>query len=513
MSDYREPRVFLVGAGPGHPGLLTLRAVECLRQADLVLYDRLVPERILEFAPPEARRVCVTELAGSHVERCAPVHETMIAAAREGQRVVRLKGGDPFIFGRGGEEAEALRQAGVPYEIVAGISAGLAAGVFAGIPLTHRLHASAVALVTGHENAGKQEDVLDWAALAQFPGTLVVYMGIARLPHIVAELVRHGKAADTPAAVVQLVSTGDQRTVEAPLQDLPLVTQRAGLTAPAIVLIGPVVGLRPSLKWFESRPLFGKRVLVTRPRSQAESLVSRLQELGAVPLILPMVEIQEPANWTPVDRALENLGGYQWLVFTSANGVHGLIRRLRAKGMDLRVLGGLKLAAIGPATADALRTYYLEPDLVPPVFSSESLAVALKERARGQRVLLARADRGRDLLRQELAPLAAVDQIAVYAQVDAIEPDASVLESLQRGEIDYVTVTSSNIALQLGRILDGAAREHMARGCLQLVSISPLTSGVIRATLGLPIAAEAAEATMEGVVQALVGLAQSQRRS
>jgi uroporphyrinogen III methyltransferase/synthase len=508
MMDTREPLVFLVGAGPGHPELLTVRAAACLAQADLVLYDKLVPARILDYAPDAAERLCVTELAGCHVERGPHIHQTMIEAARQGKRVVRLKGGDPFIFGRGGEEVEVLRQADIPYEIVPGITAGVGAAAYAGIPLTHREYASAVAFVTGHENPAKPESALDWAALARFPGTLVIYMGFARLPQVVRALLQHGKPADTPAAVVQLATTGDQRTVEGPLGDLPAAVQTAGLAAPAVVLIGAVVALRSRLAWFEHRPLFGKRILVTRPRYQAGDLVQRLVQLGAVPLVLPAVAIREPSDWTAVDQTLARLANYHWLVFTSANGVRALVGRLRHMGRDLRTLGGLRLAAIGPGTAEALREHYLEPDLVPPEFRSESLAVALMKRAAGQRILLARADRGRDVLRQELAAVATVDQIAVYSQVDAIDPGSEVINALRRGEIDYVPVTSSNIARALVRAFDTTCRARVKSGQVKLVSISPVTSAAIR-ELGLPIAAEATVYNMVGLVEALVRLARS----
>lgn len=506
MTHIPEPLVYLVGAGPGHPGLVTVRAVECLARADLVLYDKLVPVRLLDYAPPSAERMCVTELANRHSDRCSHIHETMIAAARQGKRVVRLKGGDPFIFGRGGEEAEALRRAGIVYEIVPGVTAGIAAGASTGIPLTHRRHASAVALVTGHENPDKEESLLDWNALARFPGTLVIYMGFARIAQVVRSLLDHGKAPDTPAAAVQLASTGDQRTVEASLQNLAAAVQAAGLAAPTILIVGPVVALRPQLAWFEQRPLFGKRVLVTRPRHQAGDLIRRLEELGAVPVSLPVVDIREPADWTPVDRALDQLGDYHWLVFTSANGVHALLRRLRHTGRDLRALGRLRLAAIGPGTAAALRLYYLEPDLIPEDYRSESLAAALKDQVVGLRVLLARANRGRDVLRQELGMVAAVDQIAVYAQVDILAEDGAGLDCLRRGEIDFVTLTSSNIARGLLGALDATCRARIEGGQVKLVTISPVTSAAVH-EFGLPVAGEAQEYTAEGVVAALVRLA------
>lgn len=503
--------VALVGAGPGNPGLLTLRAVELLARADLVLYDRLVPVRLLDRVPVAARRICVDSLHGTHPERWPEIYQTMIDAARQGQRVVRLKGGDPFVFGRGGEEAEALRAAGIPYEVVPGVTAALGAAAFAGIPLTHRQHASAVAFVTGHEKPDKTDSFLDWAGLARFPGTLVVYMGMAKLAHIVERLIAHGKSADTPAAVVHWATTGRQRTVTAPLGDLPAAVQQAGLTAPSLIVIGSVVNLRAELAWFEARPLLGRRILVTRPRHQAGDLIARLEELGAVVSQLPAVEIRAPADWTPVDRALANLSAYQWLVFTSANGVDALVRRLRQTGRDLRALGPLRLAVIGPASADALRRYHLEPDLVPSRYDSESLAAALREHVAGQRVLLARADRGREVLREQLANVAEVEQIAVYAQVDAIEPGSEALDALRRGEIDYVTLTSSNITRALVHALDEEALQQVHSGAVQLVSISPVTSAAI-GELGLPVAAEAREYTTEGVVQALQNLTNPQRQ-
>jgi uroporphyrinogen III methyltransferase/synthase len=497
---------------------LTLRAVECLAGADLVLYDRLVPVRLLEHAPPGARRVCVDEFHGCHPERWPEIYQTTIEAARRGQRVVRLKGGDPFLFGRGGEEAEALRRAGIPYEVVPGVTAALGAAAFAGIPLTDRRLASAVAFVTGHESKGTQarsasegaslagaSGLLDWAALAHFPGTLVVYMGMARLAHIAEQLIGHGKEASTSAAAVRWATTGRQQTVTAALKDLPAAVQQAGLGAPALVIIGPVVALREELAWFESRPLLGKRVLVTRPRRQAADMVRRLEDLGAVVSLLPAVEVREPADWGPVDRALADLGRYQWLVFTSVNGVDALVGRLRQTGRDLRALGPLRLAVIGPATADALRRYHLEPDLVPAVYDSEGLAAALKERAAGQRVLLARADRGREVLRQQLASVALVEQVAVYSQVDAVELTGEGAEALRQGQIDYVTLTSSNIARALLRALDAPALEFIRAGTVQLVTISPVTSAAVR-EFGLPVAAEAREYTSEGVVAALLAL-------
>jgi len=499
-----SPKVFLVGAGPGSPGLLTLRAAEVLGQADLVLYDQLVPRRLLDFARPTAETICVRDLPGHHPDKYPHIHNLLIERARAGQTVVRLKGGDPLIFGRGGEEAEALRKAGIAYEIVPGVTAALAAGAYLDVPLTHRNFASAVALVTGHELPHKPGNPLDWKALAAFPGTLCIYMGVAKLPVIVAELVKHGKSPDTPACIVERASTGDQRTIHSRLADLEEARRNAGLEAPGLIVIGEAVSHRPAHSWWESRPLFGQRVLVTRPAHQAEDMVRKLEQLGAVVYRLPAVEIRDPANFAPLDAALNEK--WDWIVFTSANGVHALMRRIEALGRDLRALGSVKLAAIGPRTAAALREYHLTADLVPDTFNSEGLVAALKSAASRQRVLLARANRGRELLKEELSKVAEVHQVVVYEQIDAVEPDADALNHLRRGEIRYVTLTSSKIAENLLKLFDETMKGRVERGEIELVAISPETGRAIRA-LGFKVAAEATAFTSDGLIDAVLRLA------
>jgi uroporphyrinogen III methyltransferase/synthase len=432
----------------------------------------------------------------------------MIDAARQGLRVVRLKGGDPFVFCRGAEESEALRGAVIAFEIVPGVTAALGASACAGIPLTHREHASAVALVTGHEHPGRGPGSrLDWPALARFPGTLVFYMAVARLESIVASLIEHGKPPAIPAAAIERGSTSRQRTVHTTLADLPAVVRRENIQAPALIVIGDVVSLRERLAWFEDRPLFGRRVMVTRPRHQCAEMVQSLEALGASAVTLAAVEIAEPADWAPVDAALARISSYQWLVFTSVNGVEHFLKRLRSTGRDLRALGGLKLAAIGPATAEALNGWHLQADVVPEQFNSESLVVSLRERVRGQRVLLARADRGLELLRDELGKVAEVEQVAVYSQIDArLEAGHPVLAQLSAGEIDFVTLTSTNIAKALLGALDETGREQIRAGRVRLVTISPRTSAAVHG-LGLPVAAEAREYTTAGVIETLCELA------
>ncbi|MDB5307067.1 MAG: cobA [Gemmataceae bacterium] len=509
LPDPANPTVFLVGAGPGNPGLLTLRAAEVLARADLILYDQLVPPRILDLANPAAEKVCVRDLPGQHPDKYPHIHQILIEKGRAGKTVVRLKGGDPLVFGRGGEEAEALRSAGVGYEIVPGVTAALAAGAFLEIPLTHRNYASAVAFVTGHELPNKTGNLLDWKALAVFPGTLCIYMGVARLPVIVAELLKHGKDPDTPAAIVERASTGDQRAVQTRLADLEDARRNAGLEAPGLIIIGDPVAHRPPHSWWEARPLFGRRVLVTRPAHQAGEMVRKLEHLGAVVYRMPAVEVREPADFGPVDLALDQIrrAEWDWVVFTSANGVHALLRRLDALGRDLRALGGVKLAAIGPKTADALREYRLRADVVPDAtFSSEGLVAALRPHVGGTRVLLARANRGRDLLRDELGRVAAVEQVTVYDQVDSVAPGAGVLDHLRRGEIRYITLPSSRIAQNLLGAFDETIRDRVIRGEVQLVAISPETGKAVR-EMGYPVAAEAIEFTADGLIEAVVKLA------
>jgi uroporphyrinogen III methyltransferase/synthase len=504
------PLVYLVGAGPGDPGLLTVRGAELLARADLVLYDQLVPKRMLDFANPAAELICVRDLPGTHPDKYPHIHELLIKTARDGKTAVRLKGGDPLVFGRGGEEAESLRAHGIGYEIVPGVTAAFAAAAYLDIPLTHRMHASAVALVTGHELPNKPGNRLDWKALAGFPGTLAIYMGIARLPIIISELLKHGADPDTPAGIVERASTGDMRSVFAPLKDLDTARRNAGLEAPGLVLLGKAVGQRSADgSWFEKRPLFGRRVLVTRPRGQAATMMRRLELLGAVAYLLPTLEIRPPADPGPLDAALDRLRehGWDWVVFTSANGVRGFFDRLFARGRDVRDLGGVKLAAIGPKTAEALAEYRLVADVVPPAFIAESLAADLSPRVAGQRVLLARANRGRAVLPDALAGVAAeVVQVTAYEQADRVDPDAEPLAALRRGEIGFVTLSSSNSARALLGAFDETIRGRVERGEVKLVAISPETGRVVR-ELGYPVAAEATAYTADGLIDAVVRLA------
>ena len=493
--------VYLVGAGPGDTGLITLRGVECLRQADVVVYDRLANAELLVHAS-KAKKIGLKDLPGNHAERCDAATDLIVQEALTGKTVVHLKGGDPCLFGRCWDQVIRFEQAGLPYEIVPGITSGTAAAAYCGIPLTHRGYSSAVAYVTGHQVSGDRTPPnLDWSALARFPGTLVIYMGMSHLAGIVRALTRHGRSPTTPVAVIQWASWGRQRTVEAPLERIVSEVEKSGLEPPAIVIVGEVVGQRITPSWFERRPLFGRRVVVTRPRHQASELMQRLERHGAVVKAMPVITIGPPPDPAALDLAVRNAANYDWIVFTSSNGVAAFFDRLANMGRDLRSLGTVQVAAIGPQTASSLRQRQLLPDLLPAEYRSEALAEELLRPVEGKRVLLVRADRGRELLRERLRSVADVAEVAAYSQVECITVDDEVANWFARGEVDYVTVTSSNIARALVRLLGDKASAWLGR--TRLVTISPLTSATVR-ELGFEVAAEAAKYTADGVVDAIV---------
>lgn len=489
-------KVYLVGAGPGDPGLITWRGVECLRRADVVLYDYLVNPRILIHARAGAELECLGRHGRDRIVPQAEVNRRMIELARAGRTVVRLKGGDPAVFGRLAEEAAALAAAGVPLEIVPGITAALAAGSYAGIVLTHRDEASAVALVTGRESDDKQTAGLDFAALAAFPGTLVFYMGVTTVGRWTAELMAHGKPGDTPAAIIRRCTWPDQTVVHTTLASVADEIAAAKMRPPVIVIVGSVVA-STVCDWFASRPLFGQRVMVTRAADQAESLCSLLAEMGADCLVQPAIEISPPENWSDVDSALDRLGEFDWLVFSSSNGVRFLLERLLERGGDLRRLAGVRIAAMGPGTSDELARYHLRADMQPKQYRAEELAAMLRPEAKGRRFLLARASRGREVLPEELIAAGAnVEQIVVYTSTDVPQPDADIAEALAAGRIDWVTVTSSAIARSLVRMFGDDLRKA------RLACISPITSATLR-SLGHEPSAEATDYTIPGVVEAV----------
>ncbi|MEI8380140.1 MAG: uroporphyrinogen-III C-methyltransferase [Planctomycetota bacterium] len=504
-ADPKPPgRVYLVGAGPGDPGLLTLRGAECLRLADLVLYDGLVNPLLLRHSHASAERTCRAEGPTGRQIRQEEINQRLVDAAREGKTVVRLKGGDPFIFGRGSEEAAALRAAGIPFEVVPGITAATAAAVYTGISLTHRDHASAVAFITGHEDPAKPSSALDYQSLAHFPGTLVFYMGLHRLEAIAGSLIAAGKSADTPACVVCRATQPLQQTVTGTLREIPQLAKAAGLHPPSLVIVGDCVQVRDRAHWFEDRPLFGKVIGITRPEDQADDAAHRAFELGALPVLLPMIEIAPPDDWSDVDAILDRLNEFDWIVWTSANGVRGLLDRLWQTGGDIRRLNQARLACIGPATAKVLEQYSLRADVVPTEFRAEALAAALAPRVSGQKVLWARASRGRDVFPQILNQAGArLEQVVVYQNRDVTAFPVAELAQLERGDLDWIGLSSPSIARSLAKLISPAARQWIGTRT-KLASISPVTTAAA-AEVGLPIAAEATTYTWEGLFQSMIG--------
>ncbi|MDX6669932.1 MAG: uroporphyrinogen methyltransferase / synthase [Solirubrobacteraceae bacterium] len=467
---------------------MTARSLELIAAADVVLYDRLIPHGALDGARADAELVYVGKEPGRPALAQEDIGALLVEHGRTGRRVVRLKGGDPFVFGRGGEEAAALRAAGIAYEVVPGVTAGVAAPAYAGIPVTHRDAASAVAFVTGHEDPEKEESALDWEALARFPGTLVFYMGVRRLPRIAEALIAAGRAADDPAAVVERGTLPGQRTVLATLSTIAQRVEQEGLRAPAITVVGPVAALREQLAWLEERPLHGRTVAVTRARAQASGLVAKLRGLGADVVEAPAIRIE------PLPGEAPDLDGYDLVVFTSPNGVSLFFERLSDGGRDARALAGKTVAAIGPGTADALRERGIEPDVVPERSVAESLLEALEDVA-VQRALVARAQEARDVLPDGLRERGAeVDVLELYRTV--AEPlDGDAREAALGA--DWIAFTSASTV----RYFLDAAGGQPPRG--RIVSIGPVTSAALREH-GLEPAVEAAEHDVDGLVAALL---------
>lgn len=492
-------RVYLIGAGPGDPGYITLRGVECLAQADVVLYDYLVNPAILRHARTNAELICLGHHGRTRIWSQAEVNAKLVSCGREGKIVARLKSGDSTIFARAAEELEALAAVGVPCEIVPGVTAAVAVGSCAGIPLTHREYASAVALITGHEDGGKEETALDYPALARFPGTLVFYMGVTTVRHWTAELIGAGKPPETPAAIVRRCSFADQQTILCRLDEVAQrMTGPEKMRPPVVVVVGEVARAANRHDWFGQRPLFGQRIVVTRPAGQCEGLARPLRELGADVLLQPAIQIEPPEDWSIVDAELAHVGRYNWIVFSSSNGVQMFLDRLLATGRDMRALANAELAAIGPGTAEELARYLLKADVVPDEFRAESLAAALKQSAAGAEILLIRASRGREVLAEQLTAAGGkVSQVVVYRSTDVTQPDPQVAELLSAGKVDWITVTSSAIARSLVHLFGQDLRKT------RLASISPITTATL-AELGYPPAAEATEYTMPGVVQAIL---------
>ena len=498
-SNRTAGTVYLVGAGPGDPGMLTLRGQECLHRADIVLYDGLSSMELLQHAP-SAEYLSVGKHGKSRIWKQSEIIAEMLRHARSGKTVVRLKGGDPAVFARTAEEAKALQTAKIPFEIVPGITAALAAGSMAGIPVTDRNLASAVALVTGHEEPGKPESALDWNALAQFPGTLVVYMGVTTAKTWTGQLLDAGKDPATPSAIIRRCSLPDQQTIHCRLDEVASqLTPASQFRPPVITIIGPVTQLADTMDWFSRRPLHQQTVLVTRPLQKSRDLVDRLREVGANAIIHPAIETGPLTDHTELDECFGRLQDYDCIVFCSENGVRHFLDRMLRMGLgDLRRLAGQLIACVGSKTAQVLREeYHLHADLVPQEFNARSLAESIDNDVRIQRVLVVRASRGHDTFRHSLAGSSTtLDEIVAYSNHDC-PADPEIAQALKDGQIDWITVTSSATAESLHHLFgDSLHRAKMA-------SLSPVTSKTLR-DLGYKVQTEANPSTMEALVQAIV---------
>jgi len=503
----KKGKVLIVGAGPGDPGLISVKGMESIRRAEVLVYDYLANPLLLEAAPEAAELIYVGKKGASHTMEQEDINRLLGDKAEEGRLVVRLKGGDPYIFGRGSEEAAHLRERGIDFEVIPGIPAALGAAAYAGIPLTDRRHTSTLAFVTGHEDPTKEESSIEWAHLARGVGTLVFYMGVKNLPNIVSKLIENGRPPETPAGLVEWATMPRQRVVRGTLSDIVEKAAKEKIHPPALIIVGGVNLLADSLDWFERRPLYGKKVVVTRSRKQASRLSAGLRDLGADVVEMPAIDTVPPDDWAPVDEAIEKIASFDWLIFTSVNGVEYFMTRLLEKNCDARKLAALKIAAIGPATNEKLLEFGLKADIQPEKYVAESIvdSLAAAGEIKGKNILLARADIARKSLPKLLSESgASVTEVVVYKTIPG-DFDADALKALlEAGSVDAVTFTSSST---VNNFVDRLGNDFIMKmkDKFSAVSIGPITSETLRAR-GLEPAAEAEEFTIPGLVDKLLHL-------
>lgn len=500
--------VYLVGAGPGDPGLITVKGLELIRRADVLVYDRLASPRLLGYAPEKAERIYVGKRPDRHTLSQEEINELLVRKAKEGKTVVRLKGGDPFVFGRGGEEAEVLVEHGIPFEVVPGITSAIAVPAYAGIPVTHRDFNASFAVITGHERPEKTESSIDWGHLARAAETLIFLMGVGNLPFIREQLIRHGRSPDTPVALVRWGTRVDQQTLTGTLADIAERAERAGFQPPAVIVVGEVVKLRETLKWFERKPLFGKRVLVTRARSQASALSERIEALGGEAVEFPVIRITRPARQDLLDAALRRLEDYDWVVFTSVNGVKCFFRRLCELNLDIRRMAKAKVAAIGPRTAEALLDKGIQVDVLPGEYRAESLAEAMASRVEaGEKVLLPRADIARKVLARQLERCGLdVTEVDAYDTRVGTEDAGEVARLLEEGAIHVITFTSSSTVRNFVEAIRSVREDWRSLiAPAQIACIGPITARTAE-EFGLRVDAVASEYTIDGLVDAVIRL-------
>ena len=505
MAD-KIGRVYLVGAGPGDPGLITVRGRDLLQNAQVVIYDYLAAPALLQLVPQSAEKIYVGKKGGDHTLSQDGINALIVEKARTGKNVVRLKGGDPFVFGRGGEEAEVLRENNIEFEVVPGVTSAVAAPAYAGIPVTHRGLTSTVCLVTGHEDPFKPDSDIDWPALARGIGTLIFFMGVKNLPVITSRLLENGRSPETPVALVRWGTTSFQKTVTGTLSNIVDKVRAAGLKPPAIIVVGEVVGLREKLSWFENRPLLGKTIVVTRAREQASNLVDSLAQMGANCISVPCIQVAEPeddASRRQLEQAIEGIQAYQWIVFTSVNGVNFFFDKLEKAGKDTRVLAHAKFACIGPATAEKLKSHGITADVIPDTYRAESVAAAFENLDINQkRVLLPRARAARPVLPQELRKMGAkVDEIPVYDTQAVAHDPQGLIQDLKSGNIHMVTFTSSSTVKNFAALLPkNQIPDLMAQTAV--ACIGPITADTAK-DLGFTVALTADTYTIPGLCEAI----------
>jgi len=490
---------YLTGAGPGDPGLLTIRAREVIGQAEVIVYDYLCNPAILEWAPPGIEIIYAGKKAGDHTLTQDEITALLIDRTRAGKRVVRLKGGDPFVFGRGGEEAEALAREKLPFEVIPGVSSVFAGPAYAGIPVTHREHTSQVTIFTGHEDPSKPGAALDYDALARQPGTRIMLMGIERIAPITEALLAHGADPAMPVALIRWATTGRQQTLRGRLDNIAVRVTEAGFSAPAIAVFGQVVNLRDTLNWFETRPLFGKRIVVTRTRSQAGVLSSGLRALGADVWEIPTIRIEPPADLMEFGQLVQDSQGYDWILFTSPNGVDAFFRMFYKLYNDAREIGGARIAVIGPATAARVREFHLKVDLQPAEYVAESVVKAFKDDGSidNLRILIVRPEQARDVLSRELSNLGAiVDEAIAYRNVPETNDVAGGIERLRAEGADLITFTSSST------VENFMAMKLPWSPTMKAASIGPITSKTMR-DLGLKVDIESRRHDIPGLIEAI----------
>ena len=492
-------KVYLVGAGPGDLGLVTLCAKECIENADLIVYDHLANPEMLSWAREDAEIVYAGKEGGASQLSQQEINDLLIEKAREGKQVVRLKGGDPFVFGRGAEEAQAIADAGILFEIVPGITSAIAGPAYAGIPMTHRAHNSHVTFFTGHEDPAKSESAIDYAALAKLGGTQVMLMGVERLGAITSQMLKHGVRSDLPVALVRSATTGQQQTLTGTLSDIAQKAVASDFKAPAVAVFGEVVRLRDGLNWYEKRPLLGKRIVVTRTRKQASVLSNKLRALGAYVIELPTIRIEPPSDLREFAELVQDAHMYDWIVFTSANGVEAFFGIFFKLYEDAREIGGVRIAAIGPATAQRVKDFHLHIDLQPDEFVAEAVSREFKKHGsiENLRILLVRAEKARDTLPKELSALGAiVDQAFAYRTVPETRDTSGARRQLAEDGADLITFTSSStvenfLALAL----------PWPKG-MRIATIGPITSKTVR-DQGLKVDVEAHRHDIDGLVRVI----------